>query len=30
MNNIIFGDEGCGYYEIICGGFGVVSYFIML
>lgn len=25
MNNIIFGDEGCGYYEIVVGGVGVVS-----
>lgn len=26
MNNIIFGDEGFGYYEIVVGGVGVVSF----
>lgn len=25
MNNTTFGDEGCGYYETICGGSGAVS-----
>ena len=25
MNNTTFGDEGCGYYETICGGAGAVS-----
>lgn len=25
MNNITFGDEGCGYYETVAGGAGAVS-----
>lgn len=25
MNNITFGDEGCGYYETVAGGSGAVS-----
>ena len=25
MNNTTFGDEGCGYYETVCGGAGAVS-----
>ena len=28
MNNTTFGDEGCGYYETICGGSGAVSHSI--
>ena len=34
MNNITFGDEGCGYYETVAGGAGAVSitniYFMFL
>ena len=25
MNNVTFGDEGCGYYETVAGGAGAVS-----